>query len=180
MFIAPPPAIDYGFYNGYVTKAPRIDLIIALKENRKAFSTFINTLTEEDLLRRYQPDKWNVKEVLVHLIDAERNFCYRAMRISRGDQTPLPTFDVHSFVMNSHATEREMKSILHELDIVRESTIAMYDGMHPDMLDKTGPARDVTISVRALGFAIVGHVMHHEEIIRSRYLVSGRNQTTYF
>ena len=129
-----------------------------------------DTLNEEQLLYRYEPGKWNIKEVLVHLIDAERNFCYRIMRISRGDQTQLPMFSVHEFVLNSFATERDVKSIMAELDITREATIAMFGGMHPSMHDKTGPARDVTISVRALGFAIPGHVMHHVDIIKERYL----------
>ncbi len=171
MRIAPPPATDdYGFYNSYISKAPDTDLITALTRNWSELKAFVNTLSEAQLLIRYAPDKWNIKEVLVHLIDAERNFCYRIMRISRGDQTQVPVIDVDQFVKNSHATERDINSIMEELAVIRQGTTALFGGMHPSMIDQTGPARDVTISVRALGFAIVGHVMHHTEIIKERYL----------
>ncbi|MCW3121879.1 MAG: DinB family protein [Flavipsychrobacter sp.] len=170
MLIAPPATADYGFYNGYVTKAPKTDLITALKENWNELESFVGGLSDEQLLLRYEAGKWNIKEVLAHLIDAERNFCYRIMRISRGDQAQLPMFSVHEFVVNSFATERSRESLMHELELVRKCTIAMYEGMHPSMLDKTGPARDVIISVRALGFAIAGHVTHHVDIIKERYL----------
>ncbi len=170
MLITPPPKADYGFYNNYVSLAPEKDLITALQENLVAINTFAEGLTNEQLLFRYDTGKWNIKEVLVHLVDAERNFCYRAMRISRGDETPIPALSVYEFVLNSFATERELKDIIEELTIFRKGTIAMYGGMHPSMLDKTGPARDVIISVRALGYAIVGHAIHHMNIVRERYL----------
>jgi hypothetical protein len=107
---------------------------------------------------------------LVHLIDAERSFCYRIMRISRADQAQLPGYSVDDFITNSFAEERDTANIMQELEMLRKSTIAMFEGMHPEMLDRTGPARDVIISPRALGFAIVGHVIHHTDIIRDRYL----------
>ncbi len=171
MLITPPVNPDYGFYNGYVTKAPDTDLITALKENWTSFRAFVHTLSEEELLHRYAAGKWSIKEVLVHLIDAERSFCYRIMRISRADQAQLPGYSVDDFISNSFVEERDMANIMLELEMLRKSTIAMFEGMHPDMLDRTGPARDVIISPRALGFAIVGHLIHHTDIIRGRYLV---------
>ena len=170
MLITPPVDPDYGFYNGYITKAPNTDLITALKENWTSFRTFVNHLSEDELLHRYAAGKWSVKEVLVHLVDAERSFCYRIMRISRNDQAPLPGYSVDEFIKHSFAEERDTANIMLELEMLRKTTIAMFEGMHPDMLDRTGPARDVIISPRALGFAIVGHVMHHTDIIRDRYL----------
>lgn len=173
MLIVPPPAAtDYGFYSGYIAKAPTTDLIAALKDNWSDIKKLADSLNEEQLLLRYEPGKWSIKEVLVHLIDAERNFCYRIMRISRGDQAQLPAFSIHEFVANSYATERDIENIMLELELLRKSTIAMFEGMHPSMLDLTGPARDVTISVRALGFALVGHGIHHIAIIRDRYLAA--------
>ncbi len=170
MHIAPPPPADYGFYSGYVNKAPNTDLLTALHENLAELNKLVSSFSDEDLLYRYETGKWNLKEVLVHLIDAERNYCYRIMRISRNDQAQLPMFDIHAFVMNSHATERDLNSIMDEMQIIRAATIAQFAGMHPSMLDRTGPAREVIISVRALGFAIVGHVMHHMDIIKHKYL----------
>ena len=170
MQILPPLKTDYGFYNGYVYKLQDKDLITALTENWQALETLANGLTEEQLLYRYDTGKWSIKEVLVHLIDAERNFNYRVMRISRCDQAQLPVYDVDLLVRNSFADDRNQENIMKELELLRKATIAMYEGMHPSMLDRTGPARDVTISVRALGFATVGHVVHHINILNERYL----------
>ncbi len=170
MHIEPPSQNDYGFYSGYIAKAPATDLLTALAETWNELKELVSTLSEEHLLYSYAPGKWTIKEVLVHLIDAERNFCYRIMRISRGDQAQLPMYNVHEFITNAYAATRETANIMQELELLRKATIVMFTGMHPEMLDKTGPARDVTISVRALGFAMAGHVVHHMTIIKEKYL----------
>jgi len=170
MSIAPPPKADYGFYNTYLSLAPQTELIAAFHENQEAVEQLIDGLSEDQLLYRYDTGKWNIKETLAYLIDAERNFCYRAMRISRSDQKPLPPFNPHEFAINAFATERNIANIMDELSINRKSTIAMFAGMHHIMLDRTWPARDVIISVRALGYAIVGHSLHHMNILKERYL----------
>lgn len=171
MHIAPPaPGSDFGFYNTYVFKTGSTELVTALNANLNELKNLVKSLTEDQLLCRYEPGKWSIKEMLQHLVDAERNFCYRAMRISRKDQAPLPMFDIHQFVMNSHADERSTANMMEEWELLRKTTILMFENMHPDMLDLTGPARDVTVSVRALGFAIAGHTIHHMTIIKEKYL----------
>jgi len=174
MLIAPPHTIDYGFYNGYITHAIGTDLITALENSWADVNTVIGNLSEEQLLFRYDAGKWSIKELMAHLVDAERNFCYRSMRFSRQNDMPLPPLDVYQFVMNSHATERDIKDILSELEFLRKATILMFKGMQPSMLELTGPARtpagDIQVSVRALGFALAGHSMHHMAVIKERYL----------
>jgi hypothetical protein len=170
MYIAPPAKADFGFYNNYISISPDTDLVTALTGNSQELRKLIFTLSDMQLSYRYEPGKWSIKETLVHLIDAERNFCYRVMRLSRGDQAALPMYDIHQFVINAHAADRDINNIIEELELLRKATIAMFQGMHPSMLDKTGPARDVIISVRALGFAMVGHVIHHMNIINEKYL----------
>lgn len=173
MTITPPSAqSDFGFYNRYVFKVKHLDLINALKENWTEVNHMFSHLSEERLLYRYEAGKWNIKEIVQHLIDAERNFCYRAMRISRKDLTPLPMYDVNTFISNSNASDRDIMGLLHELQVTRNATIAFFEGMSAEMLDSEGPARDATVSVKALGFAIVGHAIHHIEIVKERYLAA--------
>jgi len=173
MPITPPsPNSDFGFYNRYVFKVKHLDLINSFKENWTEVNHLFNHIPEEKLLFRYDTDKWNIKEVINHLIDAEKNFCYRAMRISRKDLTPVPALDPHIFIANSNASERDVRSLLQELQTVRNASIAFFEGLNEDMLDREGPARDAIISVRALGFAIVGHSIHHIEIVKERYLAT--------
>lgn len=170
MQILPPPAADYGFYNYYVGLAPQHELAEALKENMATIRSFALSLSEEDLALRYAPGKWTVKENFAHLVDAERNFCYRIMRISRGDKGALPAFDIHNFVVNAHAGQRNIDDIIEELGHLRAATILMFKGMTAGMVDIIGPARDIMISSRALGYALVGHGLHHINMIREKYL----------
>ena len=172
MQILPPPAGDYGFFNRYVSLAPQKDLIIALEENIDEIRAFALHLSKQQLDLRYATGKWTVKENFAHLVDAERNFCYRCMRISRGDQGILPPFDIHSFVINGHAENRGVDSIIEELEHLRNASVSMFRGMTPEMLDLTAPVRDTTMSVRALAFAMVGHTLHHLGLIKEKYLVS--------
>ena len=169
MLIAPPQKADFGFYNGYVFRVQQ-DLITALHDNWHELKNLVDGLSDEQLAYRYDTGKWSIKELLVHFIDAERNFNYRVMRMSRGDQAPIPIYNMDQFIMNAHVADRPLANIMQELELLRKATITMYEGMHPSMLEKTGPARDVTMSVRALAFATVGHVMHHLDIIHERYL----------
>ena len=170
MYIAAPTALNFGFFNHYIQKAAGTNLVTALHDSWAEAKSLLGNLTEDEELLRYETGKWNIREITAHLIDAERNFCYRAMRLSRHEQSPLPSYDAHQFVMHSFATDRDMKTMLRELELLREATIIMYESMPAEMLDLTGPARDVTISVRALGFVTAGHMRHHVEIIRERYL----------
>jgi len=172
MQILPPPSADYGFYTHYISIAPQTDLVTALEENIDQIKSFALNLSKQELDFRYAPGKWTVKENFAHLCDAERNFCYRMMRISRGDQEPLPPIDIHSFVVNAHAEHRGIDSIIEELEHLRNASISMLRGMTPEMLDLSGPARDITISVRALAYAMVGHTLHHISMIKEKYLAS--------
>jgi DinB superfamily len=173
MNILPPPATqDFGFYNRYVFKTPNTDLIHALQDNWKELQKMYLTASDEMISFRYDTGKWSMKEILQHLIDGERNFCYRAMRISRKDQTPIPVYNMDSFVTNAHLETKELTVLLKEMELARMVTINMFQSMHPDMLEETGPARDAIVSVRAIGFAIVGHTIHHMDVIRERYLTA--------
>jgi len=166
----PPPGQDFGFYNGYVSSVKDTDLVSALQANLTQLIEFYRALSEEQLQYRYAPGKWSIKEMLQHLIDAERNFSYRIMRISRNDQGHLPAYDIHQFTLESDVADKDVDLMINEWEHLRKAAILMFENMSPSLIDRTGPARDLIISVRALGFAMVGHVIHHMNMIREKYL----------
>lgn len=128
------------------------------------------TLTDKQALHRYAPGKWSIKESLVHMIDTERIFAYRALRIGRGDQTPLPGFEQDDYVPNTGADARPLADIWHEYDTVRAATLSLFDSFSPDVYEITGNASGGLLSVRALAHMIPGHEAHHINLFRDRYL----------
>jgi hypothetical protein len=170
MNITLPAVYDYGFYNEYVSNVGDMDLITALEKGWAEMHGVFSALNEEQLAFRYEPGKWSIKEVMVHLIDGERNYNYRIFRISRGDRAQLPPVDMYQFAV-SGADGRHTESILSELELLRKASILMFKDMTEDMLERTGPARGVdSISVAGLGFSMAGHSMHHMKIVKERYL----------
>jgi uncharacterized damage-inducible protein DinB len=119
---------------------------------------------------RYAEGKWTIKDILQHLIDAERVFAYRALRFSRNDATELPGYDQDLYVDNAYANKRHMKDLLTELSTVRHSTMQLFGSFSEEQLLKRGMASGYNVSVRALGFMIIGHQNHHMKVFRERYL----------
>jgi hypothetical protein len=118
----------------------------------------------------YAKDKWTIKELVQHLIDSERIFAYRALRISRDDTQNLLGFDETDFMTNFNLNDASMINLLKEFSLVRKSNIAMFKGFSNQMLQKIGEASNQPISVRALGVLMSGHVIHHINVIKERYL----------
>jgi len=140
-----------------------------LKDNLKTTKEFILSLPKEKLIYRYAAGKWTIKEVLVHIIDDERIYAYRALRFARNDQTELPGFEQDDYARHSGANERSIKSILQEYTAVRKATIALFAGLPENAFTRTGVANNNLVSVRALAYHIAGHEMHHLNIIKQRY-----------
>src|SRR5215203_730190 len=134
-------------------------------ENHKAF---IYSLPEDKLYHRYQKDKWSIKEILVHIVDDERIFSYRALRFARNEQANLIGFDQDSYVSYSKADERALDNILEEYEAVRKATIALFKGLPEEALDRMGhgTATFNDATVRALLFHIAGHEQHHINFIK--------------
>lgn len=130
----------------------------------------VSNLPKEKQLYRYAEGKWTIKELIQHIIDAERVFCYRALTFARNDTTPLPGFNENDYVLHSRANERPYAELLNELESVRASSILLYKSFEEPDLVKTGEASGKTISVNALGYIISGHLLHHLKIIQDRYL----------
>jgi uncharacterized damage-inducible protein DinB len=141
-----------------------------MQENFQAVRSLVLPLSEEKLLHRYAPGKWTIKETLVHIVDDERIFAYRALRFARNDATELPGFEQDDYTTNSFSNERGLASILDEYEAVRNSTIAMFDGLDDRALTRSGLANGHTMSVRAAAYHIAGHELHHLKILREKYL----------
>lgn len=117
----------------------------------------------------YAPGKWTTKETLVHIIDAERVFAYRALRFARGDQAPLVGFEQDDYVANAGVINRTIEDIVEEFIAVRESTIHLFSSFDEDILAREGIASGNPVSVLALGFMSCGHLVHHQNIFVERY-----------
>jgi uncharacterized damage-inducible protein DinB len=148
------------------------DIITLLHDQPDQLRELLTSAFADDATarQRYAPDKWTLGESLVHMADTERVFAYRALRIARGDQTPLASFDQDAWVPHSRADRRSLADILDEIDAVREATLALALSLDRDAVTATGTAGTVTVSVRALLWIIAGHFAHHIGITRDRYL----------
>ena len=173
--IPPPQQGEYPPYAiMYMKLLPDDGLILKhLWDNFLTVKKLIYSLPEEKLYHRYAPGKWSIKETLVHIVDDERIFAYRALRFARGEQNNLIGFDQDSYALLSEADKRGLDNIFEEHEAVRKSTIALFNGLPDDSLMRmghgTGTFNDAT--VRALAYHIAGHELHHLNLIREKYLV---------
>ncbi|MGZ3778864.1 MAG: DinB family protein, partial [Mucilaginibacter sp.] len=141
-----------------------------LEKNFESVKDLVLSLPTEKLLYRYAENKWTIKEVLVHIIDDERIYAYRAMCFARGEKTHLPGFEQNGYALNSGANERDINSILEEYAAVRRSTIALFNGLPESTFSNTGIADEKKDTVRALLYHLAGHELHHINLIKERYL----------
>lgn len=158
------------YFKSYIEQAGTVDLIKGLQSGLDDILAFFTAIPDNTLTYSYAEGKWTIKEIINHLIDSERVFCYRAMRFARADKTPLSGFDENDYAIASVANSRTIADLLNEYKSIRQSTIELYKSFTPDMLLNKGVAGSGEVSVRALGFLIIGHEKHHKKIIENRYL----------
>jgi len=165
------PINEYAdFYKSYIEALDNVELIEELEICLHEFIKFVRNIPMDKFDYQYQDGKWTIKEIIQHLIDSERVFGYRALRISRNDKTPLPGFDENSFVDNSNGKDRSLQSLLTEMAVVRQSTLSLFNSFSQELLLNIGIASNKEVSVRAIGFIIIGHQKHHQKIFSERYL----------
>ena len=145
-------------------------LLEHLAQNFRTVKKLIYTLPPGKLFYRYAENKWTIKEILVHIIDDERIYAYRALCFARSDPTSLPGFEQDDYAKYSGANERELDNIFEEYEAVRLATITLFNGLPDHALVRTGVANENKATVRAMGYHIAGHEMHHLNIIREKYL----------
>lgn len=156
------------FYAGYIASVPPGDLmtLLATEETRAT----VGTLSDAEARHRYAPGKWSVKEVVGHIADTERIMSYRALRIGRGDETPLPGFEQEDYVRHTVWDDLPLATLLDDLGHVRRATLSLFRAFTPEAMLRHGTASGMPVSVRGLAGIIVGHERHHLRIIRERYL----------
>ena len=169
--MAKPESSEYAAYFGrYIGEAPDGDILDLLKEQRGSFAGFLATIGEERAGLRYEPGKWSVKEVVGHVVDTERIFGCRALAIARGEQTPLPSFEQDEYVAQADFDSRTLASLADEFEGLRRSHIELFGSFGDGAWTRRGVASGNEVTVRAIAWILAGHLIHHESVLRERYL----------
>ncbi len=158
------------WYHGYINLVTENDLPAAFEKQSALFADFLETIPPQKYDYRYAADKWTIKEVVQHIIDAERVFSYRALRFARKDTTPLPGFDENLFAATAKADKRPWENLVEEFNVVRRSSELLYNSFDEEQLQANGISSNSSNYVLGIGFIIIGHAMHHQKIIQERYL----------
>ena len=158
------------YYHKYISRVRDGDIIDILREQSDAVRGMLARVPNERGLFAYAPGKWTLNESLLHVCDTERVFAYRALRIARGDTVALPGFEQDDWVPLSGANDRTIASIMDEFVAVRAATVAMFRALPPESWSRRGTASGSPVTVRALAWKCAGHALHHEGIIREKYL----------
>ena len=156
-------------YVGYIKRVPEADPLIACASQIEETAALLRGLSASDAMYRYDKGKWSIKEVVGHLADTERIMSYRALRIARGDATPLPSFDENAYVPVARFDGRSLTDLVGELRTVRAATLALLRTFDAEAWRRRGTASGKPVSARALGFMIPGHERHHVEVLKTRY-----------
>lgn len=159
-----------GHFGTYIKEAGEGDLIEELEISLHEFIRFVQNIPMDKFDYRYAPGKWTIKDIIQHIMDSERIFAYRALRFSRNDQTPLPSFEENDYADNTNSNGRSIQELLTELSALRHSNLLFYKSLAEEQLKLIGTASGNKISVRALGFVIIGHQRHHQKVFEERYL----------
>jgi hypothetical protein len=165
----PEPGEYAPYYETYISKVKGSDILSILEAQRLQMTQLFAAHSERDGNFRYAPDKWTVKEALGHVIDSERIFVYRALRIARGDQTPLPGFEQDDYVRGGNFSGRTLVELAEEFGPVRMATVAFFKSLQKEAWQRRGTANVKEVTVRALAFIVAGHELHHRLILEERY-----------
>lgn len=159
------------FHKRYVQLVEGLDVLEALRVSDKDTLQLVRAISEEKGLHRYAPGKWTIKELLCHMMDTERILSYRALRFSRNDKTSLHGFEENEYVPEANSHSRSIVVIADEMHRLRLTTIDLFSNLTTVMLDRSGKANNLELSVVNLGYIIAGHEYHHLKILRERYLL---------
>ncbi len=166
-----PSAGEYDpYYENYISLVENENILDSLSAQSSELRSILNALPEAKGAYSYESGKWTIKELLSHIIDGERMFAYRVLRISRGDKTPIEGFEQDGYIENSHASERTFSEMLEEFELLRRANVSLFNNLHEADWARTGIANEKEITVRALAFIMAGHVRHHLNILHERYL----------
>jgi len=165
----PQPGEFAPYYERYISQVTAPDILDAFDRQRRDMVLLLSGRDEADGNLRYAPEKWTVKEVLGHICDAERIFAYRALRISRGDATPLASFEQNGYVANGPFAHLALSDMVEEFIAVRRATFSLFRNLDEAAWTRMGVASENPVSVRALAWIIAGHELHHRRILEEKY-----------
>jgi DinB superfamily len=165
----PEPSEHSPYHEGYISLVPGDDIISTLESQRRQTLILLSGRDESEGDFRYAPGKWSVKEVLGHVCDTERIFAYRALRIARGDRTPLAGFEQDDYIRNSPFASRPLPEIIEDYIAVRRATLTLFRNLDEQAWMRRGIANNNEISVRALAYITAGHELHHRRILEEKY-----------
>lgn len=173
-----PKATEYApYYDKYVSLvADSSNILESLDRQLDETLALLGRIPEERADFRYAPGKWSIKELVGHIIDAERIFSYRALRFARNDKTPLEGFEQDDYIRGASFDDYRLADLASEFAHVRRATLSLFKHLNEEAWGRTGIASDNQVSVRALAYMIAGHELHHMEILRSRYMPPGVGQ----
>lgn len=172
MKIARPEPSEYNpYHEGYISLVEGDDILAALDAQRRQTMLLLCGRDEADGDLRYAPDKWSVKEVLGHVCDSERVLAYRALRIARGDKTPIEGYEQDDYVKNGPAAQMPMAELIDDYIAVRRATLTLFRNLDEVAWMRRGIANKNEVSVRALAYIIAGHELHHRRILEEKYFV---------
>ncbi len=156
------------FYANYIARVPDGDVIALLSAQPAAYRKLLGTLSDEAASAHPQPGKWNVKEIIGHLCDAERVQSYRALRFARGDAKELHGFEQDDYVREANSGSRSLADLLDEFEGIRKSTVALLGSLPPGVEQRSGVANGSPVTVRAMAYIIAGHTQHHYDLLSAR------------
>jgi len=166
-----PEKTEYNeYYETYISLVPEAEILPALEDQIAEIEKLVGEIPEEKGAFAYAEGKWTIKEVLGHLSDGEKLFAYRTLRISRADKTPIEGFEQDGYVENGNFNRRSLADLTEEFLLLRRANMYMFRNLDEDAWLRLGTASGYPFSVRALAYISVGHVRHHLNILKSRYL----------
>jgi uncharacterized damage-inducible protein DinB len=166
-----PEKTEYAeYYETYVSLVEETDIVSVLQNQLAEIENLFAEITEEKAGYAYAEGKWSIKQLIGHIIDGERIFSYRALRISRADRTPIEGFEQDGYIENANFNAAKLSDLLEEFALVRRSNILLFKNLAAEAWSQTGTASGWEFSVRALAYIIAGHVRHHTNILKTRYL----------
>jgi len=168
--LRPQPGEYAPYYDRYISLVPSNDILAALEDQRRRTVLLLCGRAEADGDLRYAPDKWSLKEVLGHINDTERIMTYRALRIARGDATPIEGFEQDDYVRNGPFARRPLEDLVEDYIAVRRATVSLFRNLDEEAWTRRGTANNNEVTVRALSYIIAGHELHHRRILEEKYL----------
>ena len=165
----PSPTTYPPYFQKYIDLVPDEELLVGFANQAVIIKNLLGSITEEKSVFAYAPGKWTLKDLLQHLIDTERIFCYRALCFARKEAFHLPGFDENEYAANASANNRTWQSLKEEFIAVRNATELLFKSFSEEELLRSGIANNILTSVVSMGFITLGHVYHHKKIIEERY-----------